>query len=383
MESENAGGFRFETDRSVSHDDFDEDMAAFEAECARRLAQEHERRAKEEKAAEIAKAAEELRAETMPEIPPEPEQNPEPEDKAEPEQNPEPDDKPEPERNPETQEEPETGATPESQPEMSPDEELAAIMRAESAALPVQSATTGTVKDTNDEEEEEEYAEKDEVFSDWLRVVFTLMLLFLGAAGVYVMLGMDYHSYIFDPLCFVEISVCLLTAVGLNVSLIQFRISKEIIMRLAAYSLFAFYIIYAADALFLRKLLAHGIDKTHVIAYAKSHINADLIGGLSTMGTNAMLSCAVMMVPFAFFLLMLMKPFRNLLLYILTVVFCFFAVGMLRILSMAGSFNLSQGVMAFVGALGAYLIFFFPPLKKVMTDVGLIIGDYDDDDDDY
>ena len=199
----------------------------------------------------------------------------------------------------------------------------------------------------------------------------------------YVMLGMDYHSYIFDPLCFIEISVCLLTAAGLNVSLIPLRISKEIIMRLAAYSLFAFYIIYAADALFLRKLMAHGIDKLHVMAYAKSHINADLIGVLSSMGTSAMLSCAVMAAPFAFFLLMLMKPFRNLVLYLLTIAFCFFAAGLMRILSMAGSFNLAQGVLALVGALAAYVIFFFPPLKKVMTDVGLIIGDYDDDDDDY
>ena len=34
MESATTGGFSFETDRSVSHDELDDEMAAFEAECA-------------------------------------------------------------------------------------------------------------------------------------------------------------------------------------------------------------------------------------------------------------------------------------------------------------------------------------------------------------
>ena len=56
MDNWNSGGYSFETDRSIS--DEDDEMAAFEAECARLLEQEHERRARE---AEIASAAEAVR----------------------------------------------------------------------------------------------------------------------------------------------------------------------------------------------------------------------------------------------------------------------------------------------------------------------------------
>ena len=63
MNNWNTGGYSFETDKNIS--DEDDEMAAFEAECARMLQQEHERRAKEEREAEIAMAAEAARAATM------------------------------------------------------------------------------------------------------------------------------------------------------------------------------------------------------------------------------------------------------------------------------------------------------------------------------
>ena len=352
------GDNQFEPDKTAGGN-ADDEWAAFEAECARRLKEEHERREKKRLAAERAKAAEKA---PEPEPAPEPDPAPEPEPAREPEPVPEPEPASEPE--------------PEPEPERTPSEELAAIMRAESNESLIHRSRTAVSDDAD------ESGEKDEYFSDWLRILFTVLLLFLGGAGIYVMLGMNYHSYIFDPLCFVEVSVCLLTAVGLNVSLIPLRISKEVIMRLAAYALFAFYLIYAADALFLRKLLATGIDKSNVMTYAKSHISADVVGGLSAMGREEMLSCAIMAAPFAFFLLILIKPFRNPMLYLLTMMFSFFAVGTMRILCMSGTFNLSQGCMALAGTGVAYIVFFFPPLRNLLTDVGLITWDYDEDDDD-
>ena len=55
MDNWNAGGYSFETDKSISNED--DEMAAFEAECARMLEQEHERRAKEERDAAAATEA--------------------------------------------------------------------------------------------------------------------------------------------------------------------------------------------------------------------------------------------------------------------------------------------------------------------------------------
>ena len=199
---------------------------------------------------------------------------------------------------------------------------------------------------------------------------------------MYVMIEMDYHSNLFDPLCFIEISICLLTAVGLNVSLIPFRVGKEMIMRTAAYALFAFYAIYAADALFLPRLLRFGIDKDHVMAYAKININANVVDGLTAMGNSGMLGYAMFMVPFAFILLVLFKPFRNIVLYLLTMAFLFFAASLLRLLTMSGPFNLAEGCMAITGAVAAYVIFVFPPLQNLMVNAGLILWEYDDDEDD-
>lgn len=369
MDNWNSGGYSFETDKSIS--DEDDEMAAFEAECARMLEQEHERRAKEEKAAEIAMAAEAARAVAMPD-------DSEP---AEPESAPEPEPEPLPEPEPESVSEPEQAKS--DKRKMAHHDELAAIMQAESnESMMHSSAAEPDNADHADIEEEEEYGDvENDNIPRWLRLLFTLLLLILGGIGVYVMVGMDYHSTIFDPLCFIEISVCLLTAVGLNTSLIPFRVGKEIIMRLAAYALFAYYVIYAADALFLKKLLAYGIDREHALAYAKSHINADVAEGLTAMGNSGMLGCALFVVPIAFMLLMLFKPFRNIVLYLLTIAVMFFAVGGLRILTLSGEFNLSQGCMAVTGAVAAYIVFVFPPLQRVLTNAGLILWEFDDEDD--
>ena len=382
MDNWNAGGYSFETDSHMT--DEDDEMAAFEAECAKKLEEEHERRAKEEKEAEIAKAAEVARSVAMPELSQEPEPESEPdgesetdaeppaEDAQEPEPIPEPEPEPDPE--PEQKQEP----VPE-QRKMSHSDELAAIMQAESQESIRHSSAAQEESYENDDEEDYDSDNEKENLPDWLRLLFTLLLLILGGIGIYVMVGMDYHSTIFDPLCFMEIAVCLLTAVGLNAASIPFRVAKEMIMRIAAYALFAYYVIYASDALFLKRLLAYGIDKDHALAYAKTHINADVVEGLTAMGNSGMLGCALFVLPIAFMLLMLFRPFRNIVLYLLTVAFLFFAVGTLRILTMSGTFDFSQGCMAVTGTVAAYILFIFPPLQRLMTDSGLILWEYDDE----
>lgn len=371
MDNWNADGYSFETDMSINKED-DDDMAEFEAACARMLQQEHERRAKEEKDAEIAAAAEVAHAVAMSE----------------------PDDseqklKPEPA--------PEAGQVSEwmneaphdsksfaenqhKEHKLSHNEELAVIMQAESTESMLHDAARQNNNHSDGMSENAEDENEDESLPNWIRRLFTLLLILLGALGVYTMLFMDYHSFIFDPLCFIEIAVCLLTAVGLNASRISFRVCKEVIMRLAAYALFAFYSLYAADALFLKNLLSHGIDKDNALGFARANINADIMEGLSAMGYSGMIGCAMLMLPFAFMMLLLLKPFRNILLYLLTVGFLFFSVGIMRILTLSGSFDLAQGCMAFTGAVVAYVIFSIPPIQRLMSDAGLVLWEYDEED---
>ena len=377
MDNWNSGGYSFETDRSIS--DEDDEMAAFEAECARLLEQEHERRARE---AEIASAAEAVRSVAMPtsvpETQPGDQMQPQPASLTEPQEEPDPETEDEPATEAAQEEEPEEEKSPaQTSTKISHHDELAAIMLAESNESLMHSSAKNARE--NEVTSEEEYDEKDdETLPRWLSILFSLLLLLLGAAGLYVMTEMDYHSSVFDPLCFIEISLCFLTAIGLNASLIPFRVGKEMIMRIAAYALFAYYVIYAADQLFLKRLLTFGIDKEHFMAYAKSNINMDVTGGLSAMGYNGMLGCVLFVLPFAFMLLMLFKPLRNVLLYLLTVAFLFFAVSAVRILTLSGSFDLAQGCMAAVGAVAAYVIFALPPINRLMNGAGLIVWDYDE-----
>ena len=153
-------------------------------------------------------------------------------------------------------------------------------------------------------------------------------------------------------------------------------------MSLGAYFLFAYYIIFAADRLFLKRLLAYGIDKDHALAFARSNIDSDLLNGLAAMGNRGMLGCALFVIPFAYLLLMLFKPFRNVLLYLLTISFAFVAASLLRIITLSGPFVLAQGCMTITGAVAAYVLFVFPPLQRLISDCGLITWEYDDDDDD-
>ena len=303
MDNLNSGGYSFETEKSISGED--DEMAAFEAECAKMLEQEHQRLAEEEKEREIAEAAEAVRAVAMPvlsfESKPtaepevtsesEPEAVPESEDVPEVKSLPEPEEEKLPEENTEneSESEPESEEKPESQNQVLRDE-LAAIMKAESEELVLHSAAAETQTQDGETENKSDDADdaSDESIPKWLRILFTLLLLLLGGLGVYVMVGMDYGSTVFDPLCFIEIAICTLTAVGINASHIQFRVGKEMIMRLAAYSLFVFYVVYSADCLFLKRLLAYGIDKENIVGYAKTHISLDVVNGLTAMGNSGM-----------------------------------------------------------------------------------------------
>ena len=399
MNNWNSDGYSFETDRNISEKD--DELEAFEAECARMLEKEHERRAQEERNAAFAKSAAAMRAAANPT--PEPEPEPEPAPKPEPQPKPEPVQQPKPESEPQPKPEPQPQPKPEPVPQPKPEpvpqrekkpeqvkkpersrmshrDELAAIMQAESNES-IQHSVAKRAQENESKREEEYYGANDERLPAWLRRTFTLLLLILGGVGLYILIDMDYHSLIFDSLCFLEIAVCMLTAVGLNASLIPFRVAKEMIMRVAAYALFAFYIIYAADALFLKKLLAFGIDKEHFMAYAKTNVTINVLDGLSAMGKMGMLGCVMFVFPLAFMLLIFFKPFRNVLLYLLTIMFLFFAASSLRILTMSGAFDMSQCFMAIVAAIAAYVAFMFPPINNLLSDSGLIIWEYDDDED--
>lgn len=391
MDDWSSGGYRFETHKSEPKpspppvpsvaeaasppeppvsppaDDFDEEMARFEAECARRLEEEHKRQAKEAKSAEIAKAAEEARtaagfdvgeaafSEIAKPKPPHREEPPSQED---------------------------------APPEMSMGDELAAIMQNESNERHRHEEAMAALAQDEFYEEEEAFDEfvyddedDDETLPKWLRLLFTVLLLALGAGGTYIMVGMDYRSYLLDPLCFAEVSLCMLTAIGLHTALMESRISRVFIMKTAALFLFLFYCLYAAYHLFLHRMLADRFVLGNYLYYARDHVSGDFSGGMEALGKIGMAECAVFIVPFAFLLLMIFRPCRHILIYGFGMVMVIFGVAALRIVAMAGPVNIAQGVMAMVGALAAYLVYYLPPVHNVMEKYGFApwVEEYDED----
>lgn len=394
MDNWGTGGYSFETDKggdkyprpAAADVQSDDELAAFEAECARTLEQERERRARDGTKAAVKPAAKEIPADSVL-----PKKQEKPKAKTEPA-------KTAPEKSVSAQ----SGS--------SQKDELAMIMRAESdaskrhkqaekvsspeAAVQAAPAPARDKKAEKQEKKAAKAARKEELresagdeesggqpaeIPEWLRMLFTLLLLTTGLIGIYVMITLEKRSYIMGPLCFMEISVCLLTALGMNAARIPLPFGREMVMRLTAFTLMAFYCVYAADELFLKNLLTDGIRTDGVVKYAGNHFNSDIVGGLSSMSPDGMLSCAIFIAPFAFMLLMLFSPFRNVMLYVLTISVAAFAGGILRILTMSGGFSLAQVCMTLAGAAVTYIFFKLPPLQNIMTAAGLIIWDEDDD----
>ena len=374
MDNWSSGGYDFDTQTNAKPEpsaveqtappdasapaDEDDEMAAFEAACGRRLEEEHQRREQEAATKAAEAAASSVQEDTME---PEPEP-PQEESPVTPDENP----APEPEKLTDNAEEPPAQEEPQEEPQ---EAELSAIMRAEAAERQRYEAS------------EEAYIEDDdeaEGLPRWLRVIFTLLLLLLGAGGVYMMVGMDYHSYLLDPLCFAEISVCMLTAIGLNAARISSRIGKVLIMRTATWFLFLFYCLYVANELFLHRLLADHFVLGHFVPYARSHIAIDF----STLSRLDIAECVMLMLPFAFLLPMVLGFLRNVVLYVFGMVLAIGGVSVLRIVSMAGGVNMGLCCVALASAVMVYIIFMLPPLQNLLRNVGLASWEeiyYDDE----
>ena len=363
MDDWNASGYDFDTQTNTNATtEADDEMAAFEAEISRRLEAEHQRRAEEKAAAEQARAesvAQEAEF-TVPEIPNLPE--PVPEEEAVPEAAEIPEAAP--------AESADTSKEKESeQPEPTDEDsaELSAIMQEESNRQKKHVAFA--------EAQDEAYRyddDEDKGLPGVVRFIFTLLLLACGAVGVYIMTVVNYEPYFINPLCFAETSVCLLGALGLNTSQITNRFGQSLLMKAAALALFLFYCLYAMQVLSLTRLLRGGVGQVDWLTLAGNSISFNIPQDIAAMGSLGMAQCAVFVMPFAFFVLLLVKPLRNIGVYFPAMALLLVAAGGLRVVTETGNISLAQSVVCLAGTAVAYMIFMLPPLQNVMRRSGLI-----------
>lgn len=347
----------------------DDDMAAFEAEISRRLEEEHQRRAAEKAAAEQTKAEAAQEAEfTLHEVSDLPE--PVPEEAAPEATAPEVPDSPESAEVPEP--EPAESADTPKEPELPPQEdedsaELSAIMQEESNRQKKHVAFAEAQDEAYRYDEEE-----DKGLPGVVRLIFTLLLLACGAVGVYIITVVNYESYFINTLCFAETAVCLLGALGLNTSQIANRLGQSLLMKAAALAIFLFYCLYAMQVLSLTGLLRGGVGQVDWLTMARDGISFHVAKDIAAMGSVGMAECAVFVMPFAFFVLLLVKPLRNIGLYFPAMALLIFAAGGLRVMAETGHISLAQSVVCLAGTAVAYMIFMLPPLQNVMRRSGLI-----------
>lgn len=355
MDDWNASGYDFDTQTNTNAaTETDDEMAAFEAEISRRLEAEHQRRAAEQAAAEQAKAEPTAQEDdfTVPEIPDLPE--PVPEESAP----------------PEGDEIPEAAPTPKEPEPPQKDEdsaELSAIMQEESNRQKKHVAFAEAQDEAYRYDEDE-----DKGLPTVVRLIFTLLLLGCGAVGVYIMTVVNYEPYFINPLCFAEISVCLLGALGLNTSQIASRWGKSLLMKAAALALFLFYCLYAMQVLSLTGLLRGDVGQVDWLTMAQDGISFNIPKDIAAMGSLGMARCAVLVMPFAFFVLLLVKPLRNIGVYFPVMALLLVAAGGLRVVTETGNISLAQSVVCLAGTAAAYMIFMLPPLQNMMRRSGLI-----------
>lgn len=204
-----------------------------------------------------------------------------------------------------------------------------------------------------------------------VRAVLTVVLLICGGAGVYIMAVVQYPSMFINPLCFAETSVCLLGALGLNTSQMANRLFKSLVMKLGTLALFGFYCLYALKVLSMTSLL-HGVGKVDWLAVAREGISFNVPADVAAMGKMGMAQIAVFVIPFAFFLLLLVRPLRNVGVYFCVMPLVLFAAGLLRFITKTGYASLAQCVICLIGAAAAYFLFMLPPLQHLMRRSGLI-----------
>lgn len=359
MDDLNTGGYSFDTQSSFDAASFEDDeMAAFEAECARRLEAEHKRRAEE-------KAAQAKAAETEPEISEIFEPEKEEADAsgiAETEGLGQKDD---------FQSEMKSDNPMSSSDQVSPEggeysAELSAIMQEESDRQKKHAAFAEA------QEEAHSYDGEGSELPNSVRFMFTLILLVCGAVGVYIMAEVKYKSYFINPLCFVEVSVCLLGALGINTALISNRLIKSLLMKCAALALFLFYCLYAMQTLSLTEPLRDGFGSSNWLVMARDGISFNAVGDVAKMGGLGMAQCMVFVMPFAFFVLILVKPMRIPGIYFSGMAVLLFAAGALRVITETGYISLAQSVICLAGSAISYIIFMLPPMQSLVRSSGLI-----------
>ena len=204
------------------------------------------------------------------------------------------------------------------------------------------------------------------------RLILTILLLACGMAGIYIMTAVDYQSLLLDPLCFTESAVCLLTALGLNTSLIQSRGGKCLLMKAATLALLLFYCVYALHVLSMTDVLRSGLGHVDWLTVAREGLDFNVAADYLRMGRRGLLECAVFVMPFAFFVLLLVRPMRNVGVFYPCMAVLLLAAGTLRVITGTGKISLLQSVVGLAGSSVSYALFLFPPLQTLMRRTGLI-----------
>lgn len=212
----------------------------------------------------------------------------------------------------------------------------------------------------------------DDTMPLWTRVLFSAILAVLGAVGVWMLISNTSASYFLDALCFIEVAMCLITGVGINASGIADRGRKMTVMRTALWVMFLFYCLYTADSLFLHRAMETKFAIADFAEYARTHISFDLIGGLTKMSGWGTFECAFYVMPYAFCVPVLVKSYRNIILYFLYMTFSFLAVSTLRIVTMTGDASLAQCLVCLIGAAVTYIVVMLPPVQDMLRRVGLL-----------
>ncbi|MGN0473891.1 MAG: hypothetical protein ACI4IJ_02260 [Acutalibacteraceae bacterium] len=220
--------------------------------------------------------------------------------------------------------------------------------------------------------EAEEDGEADNKLPVWFRLIFSAILLVLGAAGIWILVFGEGLSRFFESLCFIEAALCLLIAVGLNAAEISDNRRKKNIMRAALWSIFIFYCLNAADKLFLHRMIECGFSMEGFAQYVRNSISFDILDGLSEIKGMDILQTILYITPYAFCVPVLMKSYRNIVLYFLYMTFSFMAVSTLQLISMSDGVNLAKYLVCLGGAAAVYIIIMLPPVQSGLRRVGLM-----------
>lgn len=212
----------------------------------------------------------------------------------------------------------------------------------------------------------------DETMPEWMNLLFSVILLLLGATGVWLLITSENLSYLLEAVCFIEVALCLLTAVGLNTSAISERGIKKNIMRTALWVIFIFYCLNSADELFLHRMIENGFAFGDFMQYAQNNISFDLFDGLSKLTASGIIETVLYMAPYAFCVPVLMRTYRNMVFYFVYMTCSFIAVSVLKIIAMNGGVSLAQLLIYLIGAAVVYIIIMLPPVQNGLRRIGLI-----------